>query len=281
MLYKDTDLELHHTLTEIPSENSFKLHAHNRYEVYCFLNGQGYYTVEGHDYPLTPGCILVMRDGETHKLHISPEKPYERIALHFAPSLVEPARKEELLSAFRSRPLGQKNMLPPSGALDRVRDMLLRISDGTVPPDDARGLILAYLPALLYELSRAARVKSDTESLPDTRPLVGQIIDCINENPASIEGMEALERRFGYSRSYLNRTFRRSTGVSIWDYVILKRLTAARKAIQGGTPIAAAASEAGYTDYSSFYRQYKKRFGLSPEEEKRQYGKNRNHNTYS
>lgn len=276
MQYKDADLELHHTLTPAPSEKNFPLHAHNRYEIYCFLDGQGYYTVEGHDYPLTQGCILVMRDGETHKLHISPEKPYERIALHFAPSLVEPACKEALLSAFRGRPLGQRNILPPSKALDRVRDMLLRITDGSVPPDEARNLILAYLPALLYELSRAARVKADTESLPDARPLVGQIIDCINEDPAAVEGMEALEKRFGFSRSYLNRTFRQSTGVSIWDYVILKRLTAARKAIQGGIPAAAAAKDAGYTDYSSFYRQYKKRFGLTPEEEKRQCGKNRN-----
>lgn len=269
MLYKDAELELHHSRTEHPSEDMFPLRAHSRYEIYCFLEGQGYYTVEGHDYPLTPGCILVMRDGETHKLHISPDKPYERIALHFPSTLIDPAQRENLLAVFRARPLGQRNMLSPSEELSRARDMLLRITDETVPPEEERARILAYLPALLHELSRAAKVEAQPEKQQTTKPLVGQIIDCINENPAAVEGMEALEEKFGFSRSYLNRTFRQSTGVSIWDYVILKRLTAARLAIRNGIPAATAAKDAGYTDYSSFYRQYKKRFGITPEEEKR------------
>jgi len=62
--YEDSDLMLHHTLTDNPSEAMFPLHAHDRYELYCFLHGQGYYTVEGHDYPLSPGSLLMMRDGE-------------------------------------------------------------------------------------------------------------------------------------------------------------------------------------------------------------------------
>lgn len=269
MQYKDADIELHHTLTDSPDEGLFPLHAHNRYEIYCFLAGQGYYTVEGHDYPLTPGCILVMRDGETHKLHISPDRPYERMALHFAPHLVEPTQREALLAPFRARPLGQRNMLLPSDELSRVIDMLRRITDGTLPPEEDRARILAYLPAILHELSRAALVGSQSGDGSATVPLVGQIIDYINSAPAEVESMEALEERFGFSRSYLNRTFRRSTGVSIWDYVILKRLTEARKAIRRGTPAVLAAKAVGYTDYSSFYRQYKKRFGTTPEEEKR------------
>ncbi len=269
MQYKDADIELHHTLTESPDEGMFPLHAHNRYEIYCFLAGQGYYTVEGHDYPLTPGCILVMRDGETHKLHISPDRPYERMALHFAPHLVDPAQREVLLAPFRARPLGQRNMLLPSDELSRVIDMLRRITDGSLPPEADRPRILAYLPAILHELSRAALVGSQSGDESSTVPLVGQIIDYINRAPAEVESMEALEARFGFSRSYLNRTFRRSTGVSIWDYVILKRLTEARKAIRRGTPAVPAAKAVGYTDYSSFYRQYKKRFGITPEEEKR------------
>lgn len=274
MLYKDPDFELHHSLTASPNEAAFPMHAHSLCEIYCFLSGQGYYTVEGHDYPLTPGCILIMRDGETHKLHISPDRPYERIALHFSTGILadmigEGERRGDLLAPFRARPLGQHNRLSDSPALDRVRDMLLRITDGTASPAGDRARILAYLPAILYELAVAALVEDSPDAPTMERPLVGRIIEFINQDPAAITNMEALEERFGFSRSYLNRTFRQSTGVSIWDYVILKRLTLARQAIRHGAPAAAAATAAGYADYSSFYRQYKKRFGLSPEEEKR------------
>ena len=277
MQYTDADLELHYSLTEFPDEERFTLHAHNRYEIYCFLSGQGYYTVEGHDYPLTPGCILVMRDGETHKLHISADRPYERIALHFSPTLIPPVKRDTLLYAFRVHPLGQSNMLPPSEATTRVKNMLLRITDRTVPPEEVRTCTLSYLPAILYELSVAARQNPNAHLNTDAKPLVGQIIDYINEDPSAVEGMEALEEKFGFSRSYLNRTFRSSTGVSIWDYVILKRLTHARNEILAGTPASIAAEQAGYTDYSSFYRQYRKRFGVTPEEDKRHISKQKNH----
>lgn len=273
--YADNDMTLHHTVTEAPDDAMFPLHAHDMYEVYCFLCGQGYYTVEGHDYPLSPGSILIMRDGETHKLHISSGRTYERVALHFSPALLPSDAAEYLLEPFRKRTLGQENMLPASPAADRVRDMLLRICAEDTPLQDRRCMAHAYLPAILFEITRAVSESGIPEpsvegSAPHTvsGSLPGEIIEFINRDPAAVSGVEVLEQRFGYSRSYLNRTFRQSTGVSIWEYVILKRLTQARAAIRSGCTATVAARNVGYTDYSSFYRQYRKRFGCTPEEEK-------------
>ncbi len=262
---------LHHTRTESPVEEEFPLHAHDSYELYCFLEGQGYYTVEGHDYLLTHGCLLLMRDGETHKLHISAHKPYERIALHFPPDLLSGTVLEGLLAPFHDRPLGQRNMVPFCPAQRRAIELLLRMSDAR---DDEHlnvaTLHYAYLPAVLAEINQAL-LEGDSDHPTDRKQdtLISEIIEFINRDPASVADVDMLEKVFGYSRSYLNRVFRRSTGVSIWDYVILKRLTLARSAIRNGSAAAAAAKEAGFSDYSSFYRQYKKRFGLTPEEEKR------------
>lgn len=277
--YEDSDLMLHHTLTDNPSEAMFPLHAHDRYELYCFLHGQGYYTVEGHDYPLSPGSLLMMRDGETHKLHISPTRTYERIALHFSPAALLPADAADyLLAPFRVRPLGQFNRLLPSPEAERIRDMLIHITSGGAPKDALPVMIRAYLPAILFEITQtsgpwrtgdasAEAAQQQQEGLAHSLP--GGIIEFINRDPAAVTGVDVLEEKFGYSRSYLNRTFRQSTGVSIWEYVILKRLTCARAAIRAGTPAAIAARDVGYSDYSSFYRQYRKRFGCTPEEEKR------------
>ena len=216
-----------------------------------------------------------MRDGETHKLHISSGRTYERVALHFSPTLLQTDTADGLLSPFRSRTLGQGNMLPPSPAADRIRNMLLRICAEDTPLQDQRCMVRAYLPAILFEITRAVGESGMTDpsvkgSSPHTASgsLPGEIIEFINRDPAAVSSVEVLEQRFGYSRSYLNRTFRQSTGVSIWEYVILKRLTQARAAIRSGCAAAVAARNVGYTDYSSFYRQYRKRFGCTPEEEK-------------
>lgn len=266
----ESPFRMHHTRTEAPREEDFPLHAHDTYELYCFLEGQGYYTVEGHDYPLYPRCILVMRDGETHKLHINAQRPYERIALHFSPDSFEGTALEPLLSPFRDRPLGQNNVIPPCPALDRAVDLLLRMVDSRDGILHETSLYCAYLPAILAELRRAlAEGASHANHERRSETLLSEIIDYINRDPAAVDDVDMLEKVFGYSRSYLNRIFRRSTGVSIWDYVILKRLTQARLSIRNGSAAALAAKEAGFSDYSSFYRQYKMRFGMTPEEDKR------------
>ncbi len=47
-----------------------------------------------------------------------------------------------------------------------------------------------------------------------------------------------------------------------------KRLILANKKIRQSVNPTVAASESGYADYSGFYRQYKKMFGVSPAKSK-------------
>lgn len=45
---------------------------------------------------------------------------------------------------------------------------------------------------------------------------------------------------------------------------MIKRLTSARERIRRGESAGSAAENAGFDDYSSFYRAYVKRFGCPP-----------------
>ena len=97
---------------------------------------------------------------------------------------------------------------------------------------------------------------------------VAGIVDYINRNLPTLSGVEELEQHFFLSRSSLNRLFRRSVGSSVWDFVVIKRLHAARRMIKAGKSAALAAGACGFGDYSSFYRRYCQTFGESPRGEK-------------
>ena len=56
--------------------------------------------------------------------------------------------------------------------------------------------------------------------------------------------------------------------MSIHKYVLEKRLILANKKIRQSVNPTVAASECGFADYSGFYRQYKKMFGVSPAKSK-------------
>lgn len=282
--YEDDRFTVHHTRDEHPAADAFAMHVHTGCELYCFLAGNGYYTVEGNRYALTPDTILLIRSGEAHTLHIFPDCPYERIAVHFPPDLLA-GEPPALTALFTGRPLGQHNSYPPDEGHTFLRACLLRLC---APESDGRSAaemtarIRAYLLPVLYELSRRAPAAAQPADKPDDRlspaagtPLaaaaaVSSAIDYINNHLAEPMSPETLARRSFFSVSHFNKAFRAATGSSVWAYILVKRLLFARELIRAGQPAALSAARAGFTDYSSFYRQYRRRFGVCPTADKHQ-----------
>lgn len=273
--YADGDLNIHHTLDPVPAPDKYQLHAHRTCELYYFISGNGHYTVEGNDYELVPGCLLVMRGGETHTPHIRPDAPYERISINFSPESL-PLLQNEIENIFLARPLGKNNMyVPGKDSAKFLAECMSRICRDPLGKN-VRTQALANLMPVLTELYH---IKNDTplgeENIRIEPPvqgssdLVAQIIEYINENLTTIKGLEVLEQEFFFSKSYINRIFKESTGSSVWDYIVLKRLLLSRTLLQEGKQANIVASQCGFCDYSSFYRQFKQRFGVSPIEAKK------------
>lgn len=268
--YKDNDICIYHKLDPAPTPDHFLLHAHRDCELYYFISGNGYYTVEGNDYELTPGCFLAMRSGEAHTLHIRPDQPYERITVNFPPDAL-PFLEKQVNDLFLDRPLGKSNMLLPDEDSARfIADCMARMCrDGS--DEDIRTQILACLMPVILELYHVKNsVGNEYENLPlaalpkGSSETVAHIIEYINANLTTIKNLDDLGQEFFFSKSYINRIFKESTGSSVWDYIVLKRLLLSRTLLQEGKQANIVASECGFSDYSSFYRQFKQRFGISP-----------------
>jgi AraC-like DNA-binding protein len=126
--------------------------------------------------------------------------------------------------------------------------------------------LTATLPLILSELHAIRKSTADAQVLPRREGdlILTEVIDYINQNLTAIGSLSELQQRFFCSKSTLNRMFLESTGSTVWEYVIIKRLHAARRMLIDGKSAAAAASACGFGDYSAFYRQYRRVFGESP-----------------
>ena len=107
--YAGKGISVAHTRDDAPDGFDVGLHAHRTYEFYYFISGSGRYSVEGTEYSLEPGCVLVMREGEAHTAHIY-GAPYERITVHFAPETM-PLLETEIRELYRA-PSGKRQLLP-------------------------------------------------------------------------------------------------------------------------------------------------------------------------
>ena len=77
--------------------------------------------------------------------------------------------------------------------------------------------------------------------------------------------LSEISREVHLSASYLAPRFKATTGDSVHQYVMRRRLERARELVQvSGWSITEIAAAVGFTDHSHLTRSYKMRFGTSP-----------------
>ena len=63
------------------------MHTHWNNEILYIASGKGKYLVEGSEYFISGGSVLIMRANEVHMLQADPSAPYERIVIQFSSGL--------------------------------------------------------------------------------------------------------------------------------------------------------------------------------------------------
>ena len=250
-----------------PPFSSHELHAHEGCELFYLIRGNGYYITEGARHRLEPGKLILMRTGETHMPDISGDEPYERIALHFSPSLVDSLDpKRHILTPFFDRPLGQHNVyersvLASTGICEAFAGMSL---DRGSEYDNCLHIttLLLYILNELHLLFLAQRYQQSD----DTSDHMRSLLKYLNEHVTSPLSIDQLCDKFYISRTQLNRNFKNITGTTVWDYVQTKRLMLAKAYLSEGMHAKEAAAASGFGDYSAFYRAYRRQFGATPSE---------------
>ena len=260
--YNDAALYAHHSLDSHPQD--FPMHAHEMYEVYYFISGDCSYLVEGCEYALRSHDLLITRSAEAHKMILHSDAPYERIVIHFHPSLLEQIAPDGLLlRPFTARPLGMQNLYRSAdGALPRWSTCFEILSRPAELAAQKRLHIIQCLLSILDSIAFSDAV-SDTDA-PQGANLACDLMNYVNEHLFEELSLHSISETFFLSPSQLNRLFRRASGSSCWSYIQIKRLLAARELLRQGQPATVVCETCGFHDYSTFYRAYRAHFGAAP-----------------
>ncbi len=263
--YNANMLGFHHSIDKKPEEKNFSMHVHDQYEILFFVSGKGSFTIEGSTYNLVNNCLLLMSPAEFHKISISNTESYERMVVHFKKeALIDFDKSGFLTKIFDNRQMGYGNMYLSEEFGDFNLKPLFEGMKADGNNDEKHLAIIANLLPILYKINSL----SETHRIhPQTRKkneVLSELVYFINRHLCDNLSLEVLSNHFFLSKSQLNRIFRESTGTSIWEYIILKRLMSARTLIHSGVPIIKASQQFGFVDYSSFYRAYRKHFNISP-----------------
>ena len=253
---------LSHMVTKAPNDSDFELHIHDGYELLCLVKGDVGYIVEGQKYKLSPGALMLMRSSETHKLIVEKSTEYERYVLNFSPSIISKiGLTRDLIAPFKERKIGEKNMYLPSEFRHATPVFYFNRAFMDIETLSSEDVISSLFSSLLCEIKCAFDKKEEKVSEP---LLSDEIISYINENLKNDISIDKIAKYLHVSPTQVSRVFKDSLGTSVYDYVLTKRLIMFNKKAPFAKSVQELSRECGFCDYSSFYRLYKKRFGVSP-----------------
>lgn len=253
------------------SMEDIPFHYHDFHKIIFFLKGEAAYIIEGKTYPLTARDILFVRAGEIHKPVTYPDKTYQRIVVYISPLYLQKLGQDKypLEQCFDKSQHMDSVMHAPAG---RSHDLLFhmdKLEQVSQQQGFANELYTQVLFTELMILINRAILDKELENLAEITydPRIQQLLQYINEHLAEDLTIDLLAEKSFTSRFYMMRKFKADTGCSIHQYINSKRLLLAKKLLTTTElPITQLCFQCGFKDYSSFSREFKRSFAITPTE---------------
>lgn len=254
------------------------LHYNAQYVLLFFLQGKGEVKVEGQRYTLLPGDLIFIDPAELFCISIDGTCFHERIILRVNSKFPNNFSQDcaPLFDCFRNREKGIGNRIPAkslaqAGIDQRIRK-LVTLQEDPNPMDELQSIctivdILAEINRLCKELDISMRNPTSQSAL------IQGVMLHLGEHFREPISVTSVAESFGITGSYLSHHFKEHTGMSLWHYVLLRRLHLANELLEQGYSAEVACMQSGFQNYANFYRLYKRHIGMTPIQYRQQYSK--------
>lgn len=245
----------------------FGSHAHDFHKVILCLEGSVTYIIEGRSYVLRPWDILLVPKNKIHHSKTDALCAYERVVLFLSSDFLDRCDGgEKALSRCFLRADTAGTCLLHAG-IDVRHELTAAVEEWEKEngSEDYAADILcrsAVLRFLVFINRLSLCEKGEKGEIADRK--IDAVIEYIHTHYAEPLTAESIAKEFYISKSYLMHRFKTVTGGSLHGYVTQKRLSAALSLLRDGVPATAAARECGFSDYTVFYRSFRKQYGFSP-----------------
>lgn len=263
------DFEIYYYNDKNPNKVDF--HTHDYYEFYFFLEGDVSIQIGQEIYPLRFGDIMLIPPETAHRLVIhDPDVRYRRfvfwISLAYCESLQ--AASDDYIYLMR-RLAKDKTYIFHNDRIsfNTIQTKIIRLLEEihserfgkkTQIPLCVNDLIL-HVNRIIYE-------QDFPESKCGESSLYERLLAYIEEHIDEELSLDGLAEIFYVSKYHIAHIFKDNLGMSIHQYIMKKRLSLCKEALLGNESISKVYSSFGFGDYSSFYRAFKKEYGISPKD---------------
>ena len=246
--------------------------AHDRYEIIYLITGNVCYHVDGIGYSLKHGDVLIIPPGKIHKRTIVPEEDYERYNIQFHRELLSSNAThvnniiDSLLNVGSEHILYFPAEIVKKYSLDKKIQNFKKFQNYENNKDI---ILISYILNLAIEINNIILnddlvQKVDFLDIEHQMPVLREIVNYVDQNLCSKIQLDDIANALYMNKYYLSHYFKEKMGISIKQYVTMKKLFHADFLINNGNSPTAVALDLGYSNYSTFYSAYKKYFNREP-----------------
>ena len=267
--YLNDDFRIFYLEDLAPREIEY--HYHDFDKILIFFKGNITYTIEGKAYSLIPGDIILVPQGDSHKVEGGDNSIYERLVIYLSPQYLANIEengislrdcflrvKERYSNVIRLKEKGESSM---STLAKQMRKMIRQKEEQDFEMLFQRTILLQFLISLNREMSEESIHFVNTNRC---NKKIVEIIQYINNHLTEEINIDSLSESFFISKYHMMRQFKAETGYTIGNYINQKRLLYARELLKQGESVTKVYLDSGFKEHSTFVRAYKQMFGEVP-----------------
>lgn len=268
----DPFLFYHHSLSpKCDKPLTYENETHPGYEILYLSRGSVNYYIEGVEYVVGEGDVIILKSNEVHKLVVDLSIDYDRQVIQFSNEL------------FPSNANLNRSIV--MGVIENVDNLIRIIPSETVKKlgidkifssfDEYASNIDAFTLArystavinLFIAFNMAFNKRDSLAPVKTHNALIKEISDYIALNLQNKISLKDIAKHVNFSESRLCHIFSKTMGISLHKYVTLKRIQHAQNLIKHGKSLTEASLLSGFQYYSTFYNNYKALIGEPPSTE--------------
>ena len=273
--YSNATEDFHIKEITTPHE-ALSLHSHDYYQIYYLKSGRLIHHLEKVSAELKAGDVFIIPPDLPHYIETA-SKDLCFYSISFMPEYItDIVRSNRLvadfihcITALSSEGVEPSLTLRPEDVT--LADVLvLKIMQEFSSDITGKDHLIKSALSLLISVFARAYLEDKCENVKflSEREAIVHCIGYIKNHLAEPVTLQEMAQRTAMSKSSFCENFRKITGETFHHYLNREKVEAAAELIRSGKLVFEAAMDVGYSDLSTFYRNFKKRFGVSPSEYK-------------
>ena len=271
MLSRDFEIYYYNDTFQNSHYYNVNSHVHNYYEFYFFLEGNVTMNIEGALHALKPGDVIIIPPNISHYAILNDEHiPYRRfvfwISIDYCNNLLQLSPDYVYLmqhARVTKHYIFHYDVIGFNTLQSKVFRLIEELHSNRFGRD---AKITLCANDLILHLNRSVYEMEHPKSQHEQQHLYQNLLLFIEDHLDEELTLDRLAEQFFVSKYHIAHVFKENLGLSIHQFITKKRLRMCQEAILSQTTISNIYLKYGFKDYSSFFRAFKKEFGMSPKE---------------